>query len=160
MVNLKRIRLERGLSQFQLTMKTGIEQCRISEYEQGHKNINCARIETICKLAKVLDVKAWEILEGFAATEILKNASDCEEYEHDTWFEGGRLEETRRRMKMTQKEFSEYSCFTRPQIVKWENHGLETVRIETLAGLCIYLDCHPCDLIDDPYLRKLLRGVL
>lgn len=160
MTNLERIRREKNMSQFKLSLRTEIEQSRISNYETMRNNIDNARIETICKFAKALGVEAWEVLNDKIISEMLYNVSRCEEVEHDQWFDGTRIKEMRERLKMTQLELANEMDTAQSTIAKWEIVGIESARIETICFLCIYLDCHPCDLIDDEELRGKLRGVL
>lgn len=148
------------MTQFQLAMKTGIEQCRISSFETMRNNIDNARIETICKFAKALDVKAWEIPNNKDLSEMLQSVSQTEEIKHDLWFEGTRLEEMRKSQRMTQSELSRQTTIAQSKLSQWEHGGIETAHIETICTLCIYLDCHPCDLIDNETLCEELRGVL
>lgn len=160
MTNIERIRHEKKMTQFQLLIQTGVEQCRISNYETMRNNIDNARIETICKFAKALGVKAWEVLNDESLSEMLRNVSRCEEAEHDTWFDGSRVKEMRQRLKMTQLELAKEMDIAQSTVAKWELCGIDFARIETICFLCIYLDCHPCDLIDNKTLREELRGVL
>ena len=160
MTNLERIRREKNMTQFQLLIRSNIEQCRISNFETMRNNIDNARIETICRFAKVLGVKAWEILNDETLSEMLRNVSMCEEIEHDFWFEGSRVKEMRKRLKMTQAELANEMCIPQSAFCRWELAGIDAARIETLCFLCVYLNCHPCDLIDNKTLREMLREVL
>lgn len=160
LTNLEKIRQEKNMTQFKLSLASGIEQCRISNLENKRNDIDNARIETICRLAKALEVKAWEILNNETLSEMLQNVSRCDELDHDFWFEGTRLEEMRKRLNMTQTQLSNESYISQSKISCWKHGGIEKARIETICTLCIYLDCHPCDLIDDRKLRQKLRGVL
>lgn len=160
MTELERIRREKQLTQFQLAIKTEIEQSRISNYETLRNNIDNARIETICKFAKALNVKAWEILNDKNLSEMLQNVSENEESKHEFWFDGTRLEEMRKREKMTQCELSRETNIAQCRISSWECGSIETAHIENICTLCIFLNCNPCDLIDNKTLREQLREVL
>lgn len=160
MTNLERIRHEKNMTQFKLLILTGVEQCRISNYETMRNNIDNAHIETICRFANALGVKAWEILNDKNLSETLQNVSRCEEVEHDLWFDGTRVKEMRKRLKMTQVQLAEEMNVPQSTVARWETAGIDFARIETICSLSIYLDCHPCDLIDDEELREELRGVL
>ena len=159
MTNLELIRKAKGMSQTMLTIRSGVEQCRISAFETMRADINNARIETVATLAKALNVKAWEILNDDLG-EMLRGVAQYEEQEHDDWFAGTRFAEMRKRMKMSQLDFSYDIMMTQSQVSKYERLGVECVRIETICRLCISLACSPCDLIDDKITRDLLRGVL
>lgn len=53
MQQLKRLRLDRGLSQYRLARQSGVAQSVISQIEAGHAN---PTIKTIDRLAQALDV--------------------------------------------------------------------------------------------------------
>ena len=61
---LKEMRQTRGLSQSQFAEKTGINLRTIQHYEQGSKNFDHARIDTILKTCIVLNCKLEDILEN------------------------------------------------------------------------------------------------
>lgn len=63
MINLKRIREERGLSQNKLAEASGVNVRMIQYYEQGVKDINAAAALTVSKLARALDCKVEDLLE-------------------------------------------------------------------------------------------------
>ena len=63
MTNLQRIRLERGLSQYQFANAASIRLRTIQAYEQNAKDINKAHLQIACKLAKVLSIRPEELLE-------------------------------------------------------------------------------------------------
>lgn len=159
MTRLTQVRRARGWSQNKLAMVSGVEQCRISAFETMRADINNARIETVAMLAKALNVKIYDILNDDLG-EMLRGVAQYEEQEHDDWFDGTRFAEMRKRMKMSQVDFSSDIMMTQSQVSKYERLGVECVRIETLCRLCISLACSPCDLIDDKIIRDLLRGVL
>lgn len=56
--NIKRIRLEKNLTQKQLAEKCGMYESQIRRYELGKAN---PKIETLQKIAKVLDVQVTEL---------------------------------------------------------------------------------------------------
>lgn len=159
MRNLKRIRMEKGLTLFKLSLASGIEASRISGYENKRQYINNARIETLCRLANSLGVKLWEILEGDAA-ERLKSVSEYDEKIIDARWDVPTIGKLRECEKYNQKEFAEMCGTTQAMISKYENYGVESARIDTLAVMCIFIGCHPCDLIDNKKIRDALRGVL
>ena len=63
MTNLQRIRLERGLSQSQLSDKSGVNVRMIQQYECKDRNINKPQFQTVCILATALSVKAEDLRE-------------------------------------------------------------------------------------------------
>lgn len=64
MKNLQRIRNEKGLSQSKLAELSGVNFRMIQYYEQGAKNIDGAKLDTLISLAAALDCPITEILES------------------------------------------------------------------------------------------------
>ena len=61
--NLKRFRLNAGLSQSELAEISDISVRTIQQYEQKQKNINAAKAETVVKLAKALNISVEKLME-------------------------------------------------------------------------------------------------
>lgn len=62
--NLKRIRMEAGLSQSELANISGVPVRTIQEYEQGRKNINKAQVEYLMMLSQALCCDIKDLLES------------------------------------------------------------------------------------------------
>lgn len=62
MNNLKRKRIEKGLTRKELSICSGISERTIESYEQGRRNIRSARMVTLVRLLKVLNCEIKEIL--------------------------------------------------------------------------------------------------
>ena len=69
---LKEMRQTKGLSQSQFAEKTGINLRTVQHYEQGSKNFDHARIDTILKTCIVLNCKLEDILENPEYIELVK----------------------------------------------------------------------------------------
>ena len=69
---LKEMRQAKGLSQSQFAEKTGINLRTVQHYEQGSKNFDHARIDTILKTCIVLNCKLENILENPEYIELVK----------------------------------------------------------------------------------------
>lgn len=63
MTNLKETRKIKGMSQKELSERSGVNIRLIQDYEQGHKQINNAKAITVYKLSEALGCNVWEILE-------------------------------------------------------------------------------------------------
>ena len=61
--NLKKLRLDAGLSQSELSEISDIPVRTIQQYEQNQKNINAAKAETVVKLAKALNTSVEKLME-------------------------------------------------------------------------------------------------
>lgn len=62
-MNLKVLRKQRGLTQKQLSQRTGIPRTVLSEYENGVHNINQMTLANALKLAHALNVSTEELAE-------------------------------------------------------------------------------------------------
>lgn len=63
MNNLKRIRLDKKISQSKLAELSGVNVRLIQDYEQGHKQINNAMAITVYRLAEALDCTVGDLLD-------------------------------------------------------------------------------------------------
>lgn len=61
--NLKRIRLDKKISQSKLAELSGVNVRLIQDYEQGHKPINNAKAITVYRLAEALDCTVGDLLD-------------------------------------------------------------------------------------------------
>ena len=64
MTNLQKIRTNAGYSQKELADRAGVSVRMLQHYEQGRKNIDGAKIETLAALAIALDCSIREIMEN------------------------------------------------------------------------------------------------
>lgn len=69
---LKEMRQSRGLSQSQFADKVGISLRTIQHYEQGSKNFDHARLDTILKCCIVLNCKLEDIVENPEYIDLIK----------------------------------------------------------------------------------------
>ena len=69
---LKEMRQYKGLSQSQLAEKTGINVRTIQHYEQGSKNFDHARIDTIMKICIALHCKLEDVIENQEYVDLIK----------------------------------------------------------------------------------------
>ena len=72
---LQDVRKQRELSQSQLAKKSSQNLRMIQHYEQGFKNIDGAKLDTLCDLAIALDCKLWDILTDDNLKEKVKKAT-------------------------------------------------------------------------------------
>lgn len=59
---LKEIRKKRGMTQAELAKKSGLNPRTLQDYEQGSKDLNSARLETILRLCVALECKMIDIV--------------------------------------------------------------------------------------------------
>ena len=60
---LKFIREEKGMTQAELAIRSGVNLRSIQNYEQGFKDINGARVTTVLALADALECDVYEIVQ-------------------------------------------------------------------------------------------------
>lgn len=63
MINLKKIRTDKGVTQQQLAEMSGVNLRIIQHYEQGFKDIDKAAAITVYKLSQALEVPMESLLE-------------------------------------------------------------------------------------------------
>lgn len=63
MTNLKRIRIQAGITQLELSTRSGVNLRTLQDYEQGRKPINGAAALTVLRIAKELNVTVEDLLE-------------------------------------------------------------------------------------------------
>jgi transcriptional regulator with XRE-family HTH domain len=73
--NLKRLRVEKGISQEDMAKKIKIHANHLSRYERG---LSAPSIEVVEKMAKLLDVSIDELVSGSVNERIEKNLADRE----------------------------------------------------------------------------------
>lgn len=73
--NLKRLRVEKGISQEDMAKKIKIHANHVSRYERG---LSAPSIEVVEKMAKLLDVSIDELVSGSVNERIEKNIADRE----------------------------------------------------------------------------------
>ena len=62
--NLQRERIKKGISQKELAKASGIAVKSIQNYEQHHRSIDGAKLETLCDLSIALDCGIDDIIEN------------------------------------------------------------------------------------------------
>lgn len=64
MTNLKKYRERAGITQAELSLRTGVSLRTLQDYEQGSKPINKAAAITVYRIAKALGVNIEDLLES------------------------------------------------------------------------------------------------
>ena len=63
-MKLKEMRMEKSMTQEQLSKKSGISVRTVQAYECGLRRIDGATLETLCRLSIALDCRIRDIIEG------------------------------------------------------------------------------------------------
>ena len=72
MLNIKKVRIEKGLTQAQLAEKSGVKLPTLKHYEQGSKNLDNAKIETLIAICDALECELYEIIQNDELQEKVK----------------------------------------------------------------------------------------
>ena len=64
MTKIKEVRTAKGLTQKELSEKSGLSIRTLQHYEQGGKNFDHARIDTLLNVCEALDCTLFDILEN------------------------------------------------------------------------------------------------
>lgn len=75
MSKLKTRRMETGLSQSQLAEKAGMNVRTLQHYEQGSKNFDHARIDTVVRVCLALNCKLEDVIENQEYVDLLNKYS-------------------------------------------------------------------------------------
>lgn len=73
MSKLQELRLARGLSQKALAERVGIDVGILQAYEQGRRNLDGAKIETLARFALILECSIPDILENPTIAEMVRS---------------------------------------------------------------------------------------
>jgi transcriptional regulator with XRE-family HTH domain len=103
-IRLRQIRERRGLTQLQLSTRSGVAQSTISQYETGTRS---ATLKTLRSLAGVLQCKPWELVEGASDLETVEDCVAVLE-ERLGWepLDNARLRRVRRLLEMLREEIA------------------------------------------------------
>lgn len=74
-MNLKNLRIEKGLSQKELAEAAGISVRYLQNYEQGVRDVNGANIKTLIRLSNALDCKVIDLLTDSETIELFNQAN-------------------------------------------------------------------------------------
>lgn len=71
-MSIKEMRNRASLSQSELASLTGLKMPTLQAYEQGRKNVNGAKLLTLCKLASALNCSISDIVTDEKLKQLLK----------------------------------------------------------------------------------------
>ena len=70
-MKLKEMRMEKSLTQEQLSKRSGVSVRTIQAYECGLRRIDGATLETLCRFAIALDCRIRDIIDGESVIKLL-----------------------------------------------------------------------------------------
>ena len=147
MTKLKKLRIERRLTQNDLAKMSGLSQTRICTLENTKGVIEGSSTYTIAMLANALGVKLWEIIDNEKYVIILKEVS---QYPREMKYGRGdsHLLSVRMHKRLSQLDLAKALGVSQGSVSRWENEGINSMRMTLLCDACLILHCHPCDIID------------
>lgn len=74
MTKLKKKRIEKGMSQCELSEASGVNVRTIQQYEQGNRKIEGCNLKSMINLSKALDCKVVDIIDDSNLVEAIKKA--------------------------------------------------------------------------------------
>lgn len=75
MLKLKQVRQNKQMTQGQLAEAAGLNLRTIQHYEQGSKNLDHARIDTLMKICIALDCKLTDLIENEEFQQLIEKAN-------------------------------------------------------------------------------------
>ena len=145
MTKLKKLRIERGLTQNELAKISGLTQTRICALENNEGMIEGSSTYTIAMLANALGVKLWDVIDNEKYVIILKEVS---QYPREMKYERVYLLNVRMHKGLSQLNLAKALGISQGCVSRWENEGIDSMRMTLLCKACSILHCHPCDIIN------------
>lgn len=157
MTNAKRIRTEKGMTQFGLMIHCGIAQSQITQFER-RQDVENSSLKTVCKIAKGLDVKIWDVIND---PNVIEELRKVDEYETGIFLDGEKspIAEIREIFEIAQRQLSVRSKIAQSQICKWERYGMDGAKLKNFIDVANALHVNIRLLIWDSDLQNLYDEV-
>lgn len=133
MTKLKRMRIEKGIRQIDITARCGLAQSQYANYEK-YFDVENLTLKTLCKIAKGFDVKLWDIIDD---QDIITKLHEVNEYETGFLLDGEKspIAEIRNVCEITQTQMSNLCRIPQSQICKWERYGMDTAKLKNFIDV-------------------------
>lgn len=127
MSKIKKIRLEKQMTQFELSLKSGLAPSEISRFEKL-SNIENITLKSLCKIAKGLDVKLWDIIDDQNLIDMLYENIN---YESGIFLDGDKspVAEILELFNVLQNELSERCKISVVQLSRWKSYGMDNTTL-------------------------------
>lgn len=155
--NAKQIRTEKKMTLVDVTVRCGLAPSQISNFERRFDVENLS-LKTVCKIAKGLDVKIWDVIND---PNIVKKLHEAVEIETGFFLDRDKspIAEIREICRITQIELSKKSKITQSQIAKWERDGMDKANVKNFINIAKALHVNICALVWDENLLNLYNEV-
>lgn len=158
MSKIKEIRLQKQMTQFELSLKSGLVQPEISRFEKL-SDVEGITLKSLCKIAKGLDVKLWDIIEDQNLIAML--------YENINYESGiilnrdkSPVAEILESFDISQNELSERCKISLTQLSRWKNYGMDNTTLTNFLKVGNALKINIWLLVWGADLQKILCEVL
>lgn len=158
MSKIKDIRLQKQMTQFDLSLKSDLIQSEISRYEKL-LNVDSISLKSLCKLAKGLEVKLWDIIEDQNLIDMLhENVS----YETGFILDGDKspLVEIYDLFGLCQNKFSIQCGISVTQLARWKRDGMDNATLINFLKIGNALKINIWLLIWNTELQEMLCEVI
>lgn len=157
MTNIKRIRLEKKMTQVNIITHCGLAQSQYVNFEHKY-DVENLTLKTVCKIAKGLDAKLCDVINDPNVIDALRKT---DEYETGFLLDGeiSPVAEIRKMCSVTQDELSIDSGISQPQICKWERYGMDGAKLKNFIDVANALRVNIRLLIWDSDLQNLYDEV-
>lgn len=157
MTNAKRIRTEKGMTQLELMINCGIAQSQITQFER-RQDVENLSLKTVCRIAKGLDVKIWDVIND---PNVIKALGKVDKYETGIFLDGEKspIAEIREIFEIPLVQLSVQSKIAQSQICKWERYGMDGAKLKNFIDVANALRVNIRLLIRDNNLQNLYDEV-
>lgn len=158
MSKIKKIRLEKQMTQFELSLKSYLAPSEISRFEKM-SNIENITLKSLCKIAKGLDVKLWDIIDDQNLIDMLYENIN---YESGIFLDGDKspIAEILESFDISQSELSKRCKIPVIQLSRWKNYGMDNTTLTNFLKVGNALKINIWLLVWDADLQEMLCEVL
>jgi transcriptional regulator with XRE-family HTH domain len=158
MSKIKEIRLQKQMTQFELSLKSGLVQPEISRFEKL-SSIESITLKSLCKIAKGLDVRLWYIIENENLIDMLYENIN---YESGIILNGDKspIAEILESFDISQSELSKRCKIPVIQLSRWKNYGMDNTTLTNFLKVGNALKINIWLLVWDADLQEMLCEVL
>lgn len=157
MSKIKEIRLQKQMTQFGLSLKSGLAPSEISRFEKL-SDVESITLKSLCKIAKGLDVKLWYIISDQNVDMLYENIN----YESGIFLNGDKspIAEILESFNVSQNELSERCKISVTQLSRWKKYGMDNTTLTNFLKVGNALKINIWLLVWDTDLQETLCEVL
>ena len=156
MIDIKTIRQQKHMTQFQLSLKSGLPQSELSRFERT--GLDGIKLKSLCKLAKGLDLKLYDLIED---KKIIDRLQENIDFEPGIFLDGkiSPIAEILDIYGMTQTELCRRTEISNVQLSRWVHGGMDSATLDNFLKIGKALKANIWLLIADKELQDLFCEV-